>query len=95
VYFVDQVNNGNARGSTKIRLDSAHNFDLVTIHIAVTYRQNDMTIPMKSQDYLTTLAHEFGHALGIYDLSGSGGHSSNKNDVMFPDSKYWTLTKGD
>lgn len=96
VHFLETSSGGSARGGVRVTADdNTRTFSRVYMEIAASYgREGDLRI-MNQDDYMTTLAHEFGHAFGIYKFHGGQGHSSNSNDVMYSPSSYWTLSNGD
>ena len=94
--FVRQIQNGSTRGAAGVTLNrNARQFSRVEINIATEYVMNGQTEIMTHNDYMSTSAHEFGHALGIFCLGACEVHSPHKNDVMYSPSRYWTLSHGD
>jgi hypothetical protein len=95
VYFVRQINSGSARSATTVTFHrSTRQFSRVEISIATEYVGNGKTKSMARDDYMSTSAHGFGHAVGIFCFGECQG-SPNKNDVMYNPSRYWTLSNGD
>lgn len=87
IYYVSTVDSDNSKGSALAlinRTDLSYRGSTIRIRSNLTESQLDITTN-----------HEFGHALGIYNLGSGLGHSNNSNDAMYTPSKYSTLTNGD
>lgn len=69
IYFVDSLP-GTAVGITK------YQYGYREIFVLKTYK--DSKVKLSAKSIYPVILHEFGHALGLM------GHSSDRNDVMFP-----------
>lgn len=96
IYYEYEADAGKARGQLGAIVDGQQRkLKQVHMHIAQTIIRNGERKVMTEEDYLATVAHEMGHALGIYRFGGGNGHSPDKNDVMYSPSRYHTLSNGD
>lgn len=90
--FVDMIDGGKKGGLATLFFDSERRvWDRLEIKIA----KRTATRAMEERDYRTVAAHEIGHALGIFGIGDGEGHSPNENDIMYPTSRWETLSEGD
>lgn len=97
IFYEVEVDDGNSRGKLGAVADQTNRkFTHVHMHIAqLVNAPNGESRIMEENEYLSVIAHEMGHALGIYRFGGGNEHSSNKNDVMYSPSIYSKLSHGD
>lgn len=83
-------------GRTEVSVDeSSQTFSLVRVWIASAYVLNHDTVMMTPRYTERIIAHELGHALGIFGFDGASGHSTNQEDVMFSYAPCDLLSLGD
>lgn len=83
-------------GRTEVGVDeSSRTFSLIRVWIASAYVLNHDTVAMTPRYTERIIAHELGHALGIFGYDGASGHSTNQEDVMFAYAPCGLLSLGD
>lgn len=83
-------------GRTEVGVDeSSRTFSLIRVWIASAYVLNHDTVAMTPRYTERIIAHELGHALGIFGFDGATGHSTNQEDVMFSYAPCGLLSLGD
>jgi|GEM_PF-2916214 len=98
IRFVDTLDGGRASRTGPLIYDEAtRRFSQITMTVARRMTTSGKTVALAENQIYNLLAHEFGHAFGIFHL-GPGDTvacSSNPNDVMYSPPHYGILTQGD
>ncbi len=94
--FVGLLQGGDLAGSTVVTtIAASRQFTHVRIQLASDLVVGNDTLAIPEAQYLTVIAHEYGHAFGILGFDGGTGHSSDPEDVMYSSAECSALSKGD
>jgi hypothetical protein len=96
ILFPYTIPSDGVAGRTEVGVDeSSRTFSLVRVWVASAYVLNHDTVKMTARYTERIIAHELGHALGIFGFNGATGHSADQEDVMFSYAPCDLLSLGD